>query len=119
MLVAMCNPRGRALKADRLLSDPIVELKADYPGIQIYFHVSLIWLAGQYKTYVSDSVYPLGFDQELPDTWLGKASNQIKNASSLFKTYHFCCWANEPLRSMDRKIMYYTNRCNMRNIEFY
>jgi hypothetical protein len=34
--------RGRVLKANQSLSDPIIELKADCPGIQIYLHVSLI-----------------------------------------------------------------------------
>jgi hypothetical protein len=29
-----------ALKADRLLIDPIMKLKADYPEIQEYLHVS-------------------------------------------------------------------------------
>jgi hypothetical protein len=42
MLIALHGPRGRALKADRSLSDPIVKLKADYLRIQKYLHVSLI-----------------------------------------------------------------------------
>jgi hypothetical protein len=68
MLVPLHGPRGRALKANRSLSDPIVELKADGPEIQIYLHVSLIWLADQYRLYASGSVYPLGTDQKMSDT---------------------------------------------------
>jgi hypothetical protein len=30
------------LKADRSLSDPIMEVKADCPRIQVYLHVSLV-----------------------------------------------------------------------------
>jgi hypothetical protein len=63
MLVALHGSRGRVLKVNQLMSDPIVELKVDCPGIQIYLHVSLIWLAEQYMSYVSGSVYPLDADQ--------------------------------------------------------
>jgi hypothetical protein len=38
----MHGSRGRALKVDRSLSDPIVRLKADCPEIQEYLHVSLV-----------------------------------------------------------------------------
>jgi hypothetical protein len=68
MLIALCGPKGRALKVDRSLYDPIMKLKADCPRIQVYLHVSLIWLADQYKSYVSGSVYPLGVGQELSHT---------------------------------------------------
>jgi hypothetical protein len=34
------GPRGRALKADRSLFDPIVKLKMDCPKIHEYLHVS-------------------------------------------------------------------------------
>jgi hypothetical protein len=71
MIIAI--PDWRALKADRSLFDSIIELKADYSQIQIYLHVSLIWLTDQYMLYVSSSVHPLGTDQELPHTWLGKS----------------------------------------------
>jgi hypothetical protein len=69
-LIALRGPRGCALKANRSLFNSIIELKADCPGIQIYLHVSLIWLAGQYRSYASSSVHPLDVDQESPDTWL-------------------------------------------------
>jgi hypothetical protein len=59
---------GHALKANRSLSDPIIELKADCLGIQIYLHVSLMWLIDQYMSYASGSVYHLGTDQKVPDT---------------------------------------------------
>jgi hypothetical protein len=42
MLIALRSPRGHALKVDRSLFDPIVELKVDWPEIQVYLHVSLI-----------------------------------------------------------------------------
>jgi hypothetical protein len=41
MLIALRGPRGRTLKADRSLSNPIMKLKADCLEIQIYLHVSL------------------------------------------------------------------------------
>jgi hypothetical protein len=68
MLIALRSPRGHALKVDRSLFDPIVELKVDWPEIQVYLHVSLIWLTGQYKSYAFGNVYPWGADQELLDT---------------------------------------------------
>jgi hypothetical protein len=68
MLIALRGPKGRALKADRSLSDPIVKLKADYPGIQEYLHVSLVWLIGRYKPYAFGSTYLLDVDQEVRDT---------------------------------------------------
>jgi hypothetical protein len=68
MLIAMRGSMSRTLKVDRSLSDPILRLKVDYPRIQEYLHVSLIWLAGRYKLYVFGSVYPLEADKELPDT---------------------------------------------------
>jgi hypothetical protein len=68
MFIALHSPRGHTLKADRSLYDPIVELKVDYPKIQVYLHVNLIWLAGQYKPYASGSIYSLGADQELCHT---------------------------------------------------
>jgi hypothetical protein len=37
MLIALRGPEGRALKANQTLFDSIIELKADYPVIQIYF----------------------------------------------------------------------------------
>jgi hypothetical protein len=42
ILIALCGPRDRALKANQPLFDSIVELKADCPKIQIHLHVSLI-----------------------------------------------------------------------------
>jgi hypothetical protein len=68
MLVVLRGLRGRALKADRRLPDPIVILKADCPGIQLYLHASLVLLADQYMPYASGSVYPLCANQELPNT---------------------------------------------------
>jgi hypothetical protein len=73
MRIVLRGPKGRALKVNRSLSDMIIELKADCPKIQIYLHVSLIWLADQYMLYASDRIYPLGTDQELPETWLGQS----------------------------------------------
>jgi hypothetical protein len=40
--VALRGPRGRVLKADQSLSGPIVILKVDCLGIQLYLHISLV-----------------------------------------------------------------------------
>jgi hypothetical protein len=71
MLIALCGPRGRALKADQSLSDLIMKLKADCLRIQGYLHISLMRIVGRYKSYAFGSVYLLDVDLELPDTWLG------------------------------------------------
>jgi hypothetical protein len=68
MLIVLRGPSDRAFKAGRLLSDPIMKLKVDCPRIQVYFHVSQVCLVGQYMSYASSSIYPLGVDQELLDT---------------------------------------------------
>jgi hypothetical protein len=39
MLIALCGSEDRALKADRSLIDPIMNLKVDCPEIQEYLHV--------------------------------------------------------------------------------
>jgi hypothetical protein len=40
MLIALRSFGDRALKADQLLIDPIMKLKADCPEIQEYLHIS-------------------------------------------------------------------------------
>jgi hypothetical protein len=40
MLITLRGFGDRALKADRSLVDPIMKLKADFPEIQEYLHVS-------------------------------------------------------------------------------
>jgi hypothetical protein len=73
MLITLRGSRGRALKANRSLSNSVIELKVDCPRIQIYLHVSLIRFTDQYRPYASGSIYPLGTDQKLPDTWMGQS----------------------------------------------
>jgi hypothetical protein len=68
MLSALRGPRGHALKVDQSLSDLIVKLKADCPGIQVCLDISLIWLDDRYKPYGSGSIYPLDADRKLTDT---------------------------------------------------
>jgi hypothetical protein len=40
MLVALRIPGDHALKANRSMIDPSMELKVDCPGIQEYWHIS-------------------------------------------------------------------------------
>jgi hypothetical protein len=50
--------------------------------------------------------HPLDADQESPE-YLAGAKHLTRSGTRhlFFETYHFCCWADEPLRSMDRKII--------------
>jgi hypothetical protein len=67
-LIALRDSEDRALKADRSLIDPIMELKADCPEIQEYLHVSQydsLIDTGHMHLAVFTLLTPIGW---LPDT---------------------------------------------------
>jgi hypothetical protein len=95
MLSVLRGLGHRALKANRLLYDPIIKLKVDCLGIQGCMDVGLVWLANLYKSYASGSVDPLSADQEF--TWYlagAKHLTRLGTRNLFFETYHFCCWAD-------------------------
>jgi hypothetical protein len=84
----------RALKADRLLFDLIMKLKADCLESKIF--VCKFNMTHRYKPYASGSVHPLDADQEycLMLSCAG-ASDQIENASSLARDLSFLLFVLE------------------------
>jgi hypothetical protein len=89
MFIALRGSKDHTLKADWLLIDPVMKLKADCPKIQEYLHVS------QYDSLIDKScmrlvaftlLTPIG---RLPILNWGKASDQIRNTSSLFRDISF------------------------------
>jgi hypothetical protein len=81
--------------------------------------------------YASGSVYPFGVDREifLILSW-GKASNQIRNTSLLYRSLSFWLLAylapsvcvprlGVPSLEIDRKIMRYTERYKMKILYLY
>jgi hypothetical protein len=91
MLVVLCGTGDHAMKANRSLINLIMKLKADYPKVQEYLHIS------KYDSLVSTSHMRLtAFTLLTPigtvTRYLARVKHPTRSGTChlFFETYHFC-----------------------------